>query len=142
MKHLSLLLALLCIAAPALAGDPHPFDAKDLVMMDRVSDPHLSPDGSAVAFSVRATDYDANKGVTSIWTLDLAHDGAVPQKLTPGNSPRWSADGKYIYFLSAKSGMSQLWRVAATGGDPEQLTSYPLDVNYYKLSPDGTEVLL
>ena len=79
MKSWSLL-ALSLLAAPALAASaPHPFDAHDLVMMDRVSDPHLSPDSSQVAFAVRETDYAANKGVTSVWVQSL-DKGAEPRK--------------------------------------------------------------
>src|SRR5947208_1330904 len=32
---------------------PHPFDVRDLVMMDRVSDPQISPDGKKVAYQLR-----------------------------------------------------------------------------------------
>jgi len=62
MKTLAAVLAL-AFAAPVLAAQgAHPFDVHDLVMMDRVSDPSLSPDGKLVAFALRETDYDANKG--------------------------------------------------------------------------------
>ncbi len=144
MRFLSLALVLMLIAWNASAADaPHPFVAKDLVMMDRVSDPQLSPDGSSAAFAVRETDYAANKGVTSIWVLDLGTAGAQPRKLVEGNSPRWAADGKSLYFLSSKSGSSQLWNMGlAAGTAPMQLSSYPLDVNDYKLSPDGKRVLV
>ena len=143
MKSFSAVLLLFSIAVPVLAADGlHPFDAHDLVMMDRVSDPHLSPDGSLVAFTVRETDYAANKGISSIWMLDMGQGDVTPQKLAPGNSPRWSADGKYIYFLSMKSGSSQLWRVAVATGTPEQLSNYPLDVESFKLSPNGQHLLL
>lgn len=139
MKSWSLL-ALSLFTAPALAA-PHPFDAQDLVMMDRVSDPHLSPDGSQVAFAVRETDYAANKGVTGVWVLSLGDAAAKPVKLADGNSPRWSPDSKTVYFLSSKSGTSELWSVAAAGGAPVQLSNYPVDVDNYKLSPDGKRVL-
>lgn len=70
MKLLFAVLALALAAGPTLAADadsttPHPFSIRDLVMMDRVGDPQLSPDGRYALFSVRATDYAANKGVTS-----------------------------------------------------------------------------
>jgi dipeptidyl aminopeptidase/acylaminoacyl peptidase len=144
MRSLSFALVLLLTAWNASAADaPHPFDAKDLVMMDRVSDPHLSPDGSELAFAVRETDYAANKGVTGVWVLDLGKRGASPRRLADGNSPRWAADGKSLYFLSGKSGVSVLWNVAlATGAAATQVSSYPLDVNDYKLSPDGKRVLV
>ncbi|MGH8401413.1 MAG: TolB family protein, partial [Gammaproteobacteria bacterium] len=143
----ALLIALCCalFASPVLAADtsqPHPFDVMDLVMMSRVNDPHLSPDGTQVAFSVRETDYAANKGATSVWTLNLKQAGAKPQKLMPGNSPRWSTDGKTLYFLSDKSGSNQLWRIAAAGGTPDQVSALPMDINNYKVSPDGHHILL
>ncbi|MGA9852754.1 MAG: S9 family peptidase [Gammaproteobacteria bacterium] len=143
MKLLFSALALLMAITPALAADArHPFDARDLVMMDRVSDPQLSPDNSEAAFTVRVTDYAANKGITSIWMLNLNRPNAQPQKLMIGNSPRFSPDGKTLYFLSDKSGSTQLWDVPATGGTPEQISALPLDINNYKLSPDGRHVLL
>ncbi len=141
MKSLFAALVLMFGAGAALAAT-HPFNVHDLVMMDRVSDPQLSPNGSEVAFSVRETDYAANKGVISVWVLNLNDDGAKPQKLATGNSPGWSPDGKTLYFLSGKSGTEQLWRVAATGGTPEQVSALPLAINNYRLSPDGSHVLL
>ena len=40
-------------AAPKIAGS-HPFDVRDLVMLDRVSDPQVSPDGKRVVYSDRS----------------------------------------------------------------------------------------
>ncbi|HEX7112412.1 MAG TPA: S9 family peptidase [Mizugakiibacter sp.] len=145
MKPLSAALVAALAVAPALAvAAPHPFNAQDLVMMDRVGDPVASPDGRHVAFSVRSTDYAANKGVNSLWVLDLGARNAAPKKLVDADAtdPRWSADGKTIYFLSSKSGSSQIWRVPAAGGAPTQVSRYPLDVDNFKLSPDGTHVAL
>src|SRR5512146_2638380 len=131
------------LPAAALAAS-HPFDVHDLVMMDRVSDPALSPDGTTVAFQLRETDYAANKGRNAIWTVPYA--GGTPQRLTDqalnANSARWSNDGKALYFLAAKDGTSQLWRIDAKGGAPTQATSLPLDVNNFRVSPDGAHVVL
>ena len=75
MKSLTAALTFVFAAAPALLGQtpantslgnvqgPHPFNVRDLVMMDRVSDPQLSPDGRYAAFTVRRTDYAANRVV-------------------------------------------------------------------------------
>jgi dipeptidyl aminopeptidase/acylaminoacyl peptidase len=131
-----------CVLVLALvnahAADTHPFNVHDLVMLKRVSDPHLSPDASMVAFSVRSTDYAANKGLHAIDTLDLDRAGATPVKLVDqASSPRWSRDGSQIYFLSPRSGSRQVWKVPAHGGTPVQVTHYPLDVGTFKLSPDG-----
>ncbi|GAA0723637.1 S9 family peptidase [Dokdonella soli] len=142
MKSLAAVLAL-AVAAPVFAA-PHPFDVHDLVMMDRVSDPALSPDGKTIVLQVRETDYAANKGLNGIWLVPAA--GGNPLRLTDkalnATSARWSSDGKNLYFLAPKDGTSQLWRIDAKGGAAQQATSLALDVNNFRLSPDGEHVLL
>jgi dipeptidyl aminopeptidase/acylaminoacyl peptidase len=40
------------------------------------------------------------------------------------NSPRWSADGRYVYFTADKAGTTHVFRVAARAGAPvEQVTT-------------------
>ena len=134
----------LSFAAPVFAAQgAHPFDVHDLVMMDRVSDPQLSPDGKLVAFQVRETDYAANKGMNGIWIVSAS--GGKPVRLTDkalnANTGRWAADGA-VYFLAPKDGVTQLWRVGANGGAAQQATSLPLDVNNFKFAPDGKRILL
>ena len=147
MKSVVLFCAL-AFACGAFAAS-HPFDVHDLVMMNRVSDPQLSPDGRHVAFSMRETDYAANKGVSGIWMLDLSAQNAKPARLTDkdisASSPRWSADGKSVYYLAQAKGdeYTRVWRmVAIPGAKPESETPWPADINTYRLSPDGTMLLL
>ncbi len=120
----------------------HPFSVHDMLAMERVSSPAASPDGSTLAFSVRTTDLEANRGRSDLWTVNL--DGSNLRQLTtnPENdtSPLWSPDGKWIYFLSSRSGKSQVWRIATHGGEAEPVTDEPLDVGNLKLSPDGKTV--
>ncbi|HWU76007.1 MAG TPA: S9 family peptidase [Rhodanobacter sp.] len=163
MKPLIAAMLLALLAAPAMAGDVvdttfaktegvHAFNVRDLVMMDRVSDPQLSPDGRYAAFGLRSTDYAANKGVNAIYVLDLDAKGAKPVKvIDKGGSARWSADGRSLYYLAAAKGVSQLWRVDLGGNKGLNLVGHagavqvshgPLDINDYKLSPDSKRVLL
>src|SRR4029077_19005121 len=83
----------------------------------------------------------ANKGRTSLWLLDLTTGTAQPRRLTDvkanDSSPRWSPDSRTLYFLSTRSGSSQVWRLALSGGDAQRVTDYPLDVGALKLSPRG-----
>ncbi len=143
-----LLLALLPMAASA--ADPmsarKPLVVRDMVTLDRVSEPALARDGRMVVFSVAVTDYAANKRTTSLWIDDLKTRDAAPKRLLadgmPGNSGAFTADGQIIYFISSKSGSDQVWRVSAAGGAAVQVTNYPLDVGSFKLSPDGKSLAM
>lgn len=53
------------------------------------------------------------------------------------SSPRWAPDGRSLYFLSTRSGASAVWRLPLDGGEARMVTSLPLDVNSFVLSPDG-----
>src|SRR5579885_676381 len=140
------LIVSLSIAAAAEARATRAFTPQDLVMMERVSDPQVSPDGSQVAFTVRQTDFDANRGVNGIWRLSLRDRDARPVRLTAqgesSESPRWSPDGRTLFFLSTRSGSAQVWRLDEGGGEARQVTRLPLDVNGFRVSPDGRSLLL
>ncbi len=119
------------------------FTVEDLVMLKRISDPQVSPDGRFLVFVRRETDLAANKGRTSLWLMALAA-GARPQQLTDAaggdSSPRWAPDSRTLYFLSTRSGTQQVWRVVLTGAEARRVTDFPLDVGSLKVSPRGTMI--
>jgi dipeptidyl aminopeptidase/acylaminoacyl peptidase len=125
------------------AHAPHPFSVHDMLAMDRISDPHVSPDGKWVAFTVRVTDVEGNRGRTDIWIAGV--DGTKARKLTAheanDSGARWMPDGKSLVFLSTRSGSSQVWQVPAAGGEARALTSLPLDVANLEVFPDGKRLL-
>ena len=133
------------VFSAAAVAAPHPFTARDLHSMHRLTDPQPSPHGDQVVFVLRTTDFAANKGRNHLVRVGIDGSGLTP--LTSGNSnetnPRWSADGKSLYFLSTRSGSSQVWRLAANpwGGEPVQVTHLPLDVDGFRLSPDGRHLV-
>jgi len=158
-----LLLSLFAGAAGAAAGagaEPlQPFSVQDMVRMERISDVAVAPDGKRVAFTQRSTDLEANKGRTGIWVLDTGKRGAAPLRLTDGSAngsaAQWSTDGRFIYFLSNRSGSSQVWRAAVSGGSraeppgiaapgagPTQVTNLPLDVGSFRVSPKDDRILV
>jgi dipeptidyl aminopeptidase/acylaminoacyl peptidase len=130
--------------AAAAATERHPFSVEDLVRLQRVSDPALSPDGKTVVYVVRETDVAANRGRQDLWSLDIGTKGAQPRRLTSNpendNSPAWSRDGRYVYFISSRGGSTQVWRLPSAGGEAEQVTSLPLDVGSFRLAPDATRL--
>jgi dipeptidyl aminopeptidase/acylaminoacyl peptidase len=115
-----------------------------MLAMQRISDPQVSPDGKWVTFSVRDTDYDANRGRYDVWLAAI--DGSSVARLTThqegDQDARWSADGRWIYFMSSRTGSSQVWRIQPTGGEAQQVTKLATDVNGFKLMPDGKRLVL
>ena len=101
---------------PAIApAGPHPFSVLDMLEVDRVSSPVLSPDGKSVVYVMRETDMAANKGRTSLWlaTLDGGEPRVLDRHAKGASGPVWSLDGAHVYFLSSRAGSSQVFRVAA-----------------------------
>ena len=117
----------------------HPFTAEDLVMMKRIGETTTSPDGQWIVFPLSIADLDANKRLTNLWIV--RPDGSGLRQLTtpPGDDsdPCWSADGRTLYYLSTRSGTSQVWKIEPENGEPTQVTDTPLDIANLKISPDG-----
>ncbi len=143
MRRLVLSLLLLSTALIArvafAAATSHPFTVHDMLAMDRISDPQVSPDGTRIAYVLSATDLEHNRRRSSLWLVNA--DGSGTRRLTTheagASDPRWSADGDAIWFLSSRSGSSQVWRIPVDGGEAAQVTHLDLDVNALALSPDG-----
>jgi dipeptidyl aminopeptidase/acylaminoacyl peptidase len=147
MRFVLLSFALALSMAPlvlAAAKETHPFDVRDLIAFDRVSEPRVSPDGKLVVFTLSALDLDANKRRTDLWLA--AVDGSGVRRLTrheaADTSAAFSPDGRTIYFLSTRSGSSQIWKLPLDGGEPQPVTSLPLDVGSFAFSRDGSKIAL
>lgn len=143
MIRVSAGVALLACALGAQAA-PRGLAVEDLVALERVSSPLLSPDATALVYVLREADVAANKASTSLWWQAL--DGSAARRLTASGSsaaaPQFSPDGRALYFLSSRSGSMQVWRLPLQGGEAQQVTDYPLDVGSYRVSPDGRALAL
>ena len=133
-------LALAAVQTPAQA-EPRPFAAIDLVTMNRLSEPQPSPDGSGIVYALRTMDLEEGGGRDLWW---IGADGSDARRLTTHDasewSPRWSQDGKHLYFLSSRSGSAQVWRLPMAGGEAVQVTDLPLSVGLFVLSPDDSQL--
>ena len=142
LRRLCLVAVALLVALPLAAVETHPFTVHDLLAMDRISEPQVSPAGDRVAFVVRRTDLEANRGRTDLWMVGI--DGSGLRQLTSHEAgdfnPRWAPDGRSLYFLSTRSGSSQVWRLPLDGGEPTQVTRLPLDVGNLTVSADGARL--
>jgi acylaminoacyl-peptidase len=142
---LALSLAAFAIAPAALAQS-RGFTARDMVNLERISDPRVSPDGRYVLYSVRTMDYAANKAAMSLWVADLK-TLAPPRRLAVSDggvaSGRWSPDGKAIYFISGRTGgLDQIYRTDLAGEAAVQVTTAPFDVGAFKIAPNGKTLVL
>jgi dipeptidyl aminopeptidase/acylaminoacyl peptidase len=142
---------LFMLAAAALAVNtayaaPRGFTAEDLVRLERVGSPALSPDAARVVYTVRSTNMDKNRGNTQLWMIDLRSAKPTPVRLTSSDAsssdPEWSHSGDAIYFLSSRSGSSQVWRLPLNGGEAARVTDLPIDVDNFRLSPTGERIAL
>jgi dipeptidyl aminopeptidase/acylaminoacyl peptidase len=137
--------------APSPApATPNPFvSIEDLVALQIASEPQVSPDGLQVAYVVLTSDVEANTTRSSIWLVP-ALTGASgklqpPRQLTAEalNSvmPRWSPDGRWLAFLSDRSGSMQIYLLPLNGGEARQVSSLKQPVTEFCWRPDGHALL-
>jgi dipeptidyl aminopeptidase/acylaminoacyl peptidase len=132
--------ALLSLTAYAQTKRPMTFD--DLTAIKRIGDAQISPDGSRVAYVVTDVDKNLNRGKRGVWAVPTS--GGPPQQLITSDkndySPRWSADGKWIAFLSTREGAPQIFVADAANpgaSNPRKVTSVPEGVGEFIWSPNG-----
>lgn len=140
----ALLMAMACVAAPgalAQATTKRAMNFKDLISMHRIADPHISPDGLWVAYSVSTPDLDGNRNASNIWIVPTA--GGEARELTRSgrdSRPRWSPDGKSLAFVSARDGVPQVYLISLAGGEPTRVTSLSTGADNELWAPDGKSI--
>jgi dipeptidyl aminopeptidase/acylaminoacyl peptidase len=118
----------------AQAPGKRPIAIDDFYRMQQVGNPQCSPDGKWIAYTVTGIDREADKRRTAIWLVNW--EGT--------QSLRWSPDGKYLSFLSARSegGKAQIWLLDRRGGEAWPLTNVKEELGGYAWSPDGKRLVL
>ena len=89
--------------------------------------PRWSPDGQSIAVNGWRDDEPLD-----VYRIDVA--GRFVRRLTTDNAwdsmPTWSRDGRWLYFQSNRTGVFELWKMPATGGEARQLTKQGGGVAY------------
>ena len=133
-----------------------PFTVQDMVRLERISELAASPDGKRVAYTLRTTDMDANKGRTSIWLVETGKraDARGAHRSRREFQRRRVERRRTLRLLSVESQRHQPGvagrsgracapqRAAssddAPGADALQITDLPLDVGSFRVSPKAT----
>ena len=133
------------VSAQAPPQVPRPITVDDYFQIREVSDPQWSPEARWVAYTVKTPLLKDDKNEERIWMVPAA--GGAPLALTSegvsSSHPRWSPDGNYLAFLSARSGgKQQVWLLNRLGGEAQRLTDTPQDVSDFAWSPDSRRLVL
>lgn len=119
------------------------FTVEEMLKLERVADPQLSPDGRHVAYVVTDVSLEKNTRVSHVWLVPVA--GGDPVSLVRSeksdSTPRWSPDGKKLAFVSTRDGSSQIWMLdmgpKGAAGEPRKITSLATEASGIAWSPDG-----
>lgn len=121
---------------------PDRLTPSDIFNLEMATDPQISPDGEKIVYVREFSEIMSDKRCSNLWIINF--DGSENRPLTTGNfsdnSPRWSADGKRIVYVSDRSATPQIYMRWMDTGQTAKLTnlqSPPLSIS---LSPDGKQV--
>lgn len=122
-----------------------PFDLDALYRVRSVSDPQVSPDGRHVAFVLTSYALESGKSNADLYLVDT--DGKTPPRRLTRHAgydarPRWSPDGRWLLFVSAREKGMQAWRLPLDGGEAERLTNLSTGVDQAEWAPDGRHLLV
>jgi dipeptidyl aminopeptidase/acylaminoacyl peptidase len=141
--------ATLAIAASSASGQTtakRGLRSSDLFALRVVGDPQISPEGEWVAYTVTSIDSAKDKSDTDVWMTNWAGTQTIRLTYTPEgeSSPRWSPDGRYLAFISARQDAKggQVWILDRRGGEAQQLTKVKGGVSSIAWSPDSKRIAL
>jgi dipeptidyl aminopeptidase/acylaminoacyl peptidase len=107
-----------------------------------ISDLQFSPDGTRLAF-VLAEPPKSTTRARHLWVYEK-QSGVVRQftySAKSESSPRWSADGKQLAFLSNRAEeQQQIYLMRVSGGEGVAVTKGKRSVKSFEWSPDGKQI--
>jgi dipeptidyl aminopeptidase/acylaminoacyl peptidase len=142
MPRIFMIIIIAILMTPPLSARKMTFD--DLYSVPSCNDPQISPDGRRIVFDLHTSDPKSNSEEEHLWIMKV--DGTGARQLTHGSShewnPRWSPDGKAIFFISDREESPQVWLLPMDGGEAHKVTSIPTWVSDFMVFPDKQRLLL
>ncbi|HET9180305.1 MAG TPA: protein kinase [Terriglobia bacterium] len=102
--------------------------------------PRFSPNGRQIAFIASGPD-GGPSGRMAVADLDSGKTRFLTRDRSMERSPAWSPDGRSIYFASNRGGTVNIWKIAVTGGEPNQITAGEGDDADLDISKDGKKIV-
>lgn len=116
------------------------FTSNDLLKMKWVGNPTLSPDGKELLYELTEINEEENTYSTNIHLYDgIKHSvfsSDCGKKVVKNKSPKYSADGKLVAFLSDRSGSNQIW-LYSKKGEAIKISEAAKGVSSFSFSPDS-----
>ncbi|THD62870.1 MAG: peptidase S41 [Phenylobacterium sp.] len=111
-----------------------------------------SPDGQTLALMAKGLSAaqwwrngHAHIDEAELWLKPIAAGAPYRRLLGPDAKhlwPMWTPDGASLYYMSDQSGSENLWRLAAVGGQPAQVTHFTSGrVLYPSIAKDGSAIV-
>jgi dipeptidyl aminopeptidase/acylaminoacyl peptidase len=122
------------------------FELPDVAKLTSISDPQLSPDGKSIVVVVSRPDYVQNRYNAELVLVDVATGKrrALTQERFSVSSPRWSANGEQLAFLSktgqGKEAAMQIFLLSMLGGEAKQITKAQKGVQHFAWSPNSADI--
>ena len=144
MKHRYFFTCLLFLVNAVLQGG-RTITKEDIVNLQYVFSPAMSPDGDNIAYVLsvpRGDDEKPGPRHSQIWVKRI--DDKKPVQFTSSAydsyAPQWSLKGREITFLSRRkeiSDLTQLYSIPVDGGEASLFLEHPAGIGPYRWSPDG-----
>ncbi len=114
-------------------------DYKDVFELEYAASPRISVDNNYVIYERRSMDIMSDRMRTNLWQVNL--DGSEHRPLLSGKanyrSPRFSADGKRLAYVSSIEGENQLYVRWLDNGQTGRVTNLQNSPSALAWSPDG-----
>lgn len=135
-------------AAPIVTANPF-LSIADLIRLQLVEGPQVSPDGLLIAYALTRSSLEENGIRTTLWLVPAVTSTtgkiAPPRQLTTdaynSTMPRWSPDGRTLAFVSDRSGTAQIYLLPLNGGEARQVSFFKAGVTEFCWRPDGKAIL-
>ena len=103
MKKILLCIIIITTIEQLTAQTKHKISPADIYRLQTISDPHISPDGKWVSYTLSTVDSAKDKRNSDVWMVSWGGEQTLQLTNTPEgeSSARWSPDGKYISFISS-----------------------------------------